>query len=588
MNEVKPLTSRSTQGATSAAFEKGVRRSLLGLFLAIGLPALSVSSGWNLPSFPRLKTDKITYSAGEQITVEFSNLPGNYQGLIALAKIGTREDLVLGSSQKTKLGQQQGVFNFGSLPAGDYEARLYYDYPNIVTVQARAGFRVTARSGAPVSPVKKPNTASVKARKSTYSTGEKIVVEFSNLQAIGPDKEWITINKEVDPDRTPAFQRQWAYTQAKVRGQLVFSALPAGEYEARLFVAGDGRPRARARFRVTAKSGSPTSPVKTAGPPSIKARKSDYSTGEKIVVEFSNLSGTPRKDWVTLNKQGSPDTASPVNNLWKHTDGKRGSLEFPALPAGNYEARLYVDGALGERAKFRVTAPATVITQKNSYSTGEPIVVNFSHLPGNQRDLIALSKKGSPDNSVGTNQYVSGRKNGTLRFKALTDPGQYEARLYFDFGAVGFKVQDRHEFTVVAATVAKPVKPTPSATLQAPAHWSGGGSSINFRVGGQLRNARGTNAQLVLHFNWLHNTGGWQSLVAGASGYKDTAGNVAVWVDFTVGTDPSDLATRTLNIPISALNIPNNQTWNLRVIATLFVNGKVVATSPSTPLTINP
>jgi peptidoglycan hydrolase-like protein with peptidoglycan-binding domain len=86
-------------------------------------------------------------------------------------------------------------------------------------------------------------------------------------------------------------------------------------------------------------------------------------------------------------------------------------------------------------------------TQKDVYASDEPIIVEFSGLPGNKQDWITVVTKETPDNSYAEYFYTQGKTQGNYTFKGLK-PGEYEVRVYFDWPGGGYTVQDRFSFEV--------------------------------------------------------------------------------------------------------------------------------------------
>lgn len=93
---------------------------------SIAAPAVTVS------------TDKATYTTVENVTVQFSNAPGNLYDWVGVAPVGSP---VGGYVYWDYLqGETSGTRTFPSLPAGDYEARVYYN--NGVTLIGSSTFTV--------------------------------------------------------------------------------------------------------------------------------------------------------------------------------------------------------------------------------------------------------------------------------------------------------------------------------------------------------------------------------------------------------------------------------------------------------------
>ncbi len=86
-------------------------------------------------------------------------------------------------------------------------------------------------------------------------------------------------------------------------------------------------------------------------------------------------------------------------------------------------------------------------TQKKVYSRGEPVIVEYDNLPGNKSDWFTIVKKSEPDNTYGSWDYTNGNKKGAHVFKNVK-PGEYEARLYFNWSNGDYTVQYRYSFRV--------------------------------------------------------------------------------------------------------------------------------------------
>lgn len=89
-------------------------------------------------------------------------------------------------------------------------------------------------------------------------------------------------------------------------------------------------------------------------------------------------------------------------------------------------------------------------TDKPIYASGERITVTYQNLPGNSQDWITVIAASAADNTYGEWTYTHGKTSGQHVFGGL-QPGQYEVRLYFDWPAGGYTVQDRLRISVGSA-----------------------------------------------------------------------------------------------------------------------------------------
>lgn len=74
-----------------------------------------------------VKTEKDTYNADENITIFFRNLPGNQKDWITIVPLGAPED-IWGNWKYIK-GNTEGSIMFSGQGSGQYEVRVYYNYP---------------------------------------------------------------------------------------------------------------------------------------------------------------------------------------------------------------------------------------------------------------------------------------------------------------------------------------------------------------------------------------------------------------------------------------------------------------------------
>jgi len=79
---------------------------------------------------------------------------------------------------------------------------------------------------------------------------------------------------------------------------------------------------------------------------------------------------------------------------------------------------------------------------KSLFTRFEQVTVTYSGLPGNQNDWITLTRASEPDTTYGDWFYTYGQRSGTYSFK-ITEPGDYEVRVYYDWPNGGYIVQKR-------------------------------------------------------------------------------------------------------------------------------------------------
>jgi len=106
---------------------------------AANLPAPEASPDYSSAAF--VYTDKDTYAAGETVTVFWDGTPGNPTDWINVVPAGAPAE-EWGQFAYTN-GQVYGNFQFPGLPPGQYEVRVFYNYPDGgFTVQASYPFTI--------------------------------------------------------------------------------------------------------------------------------------------------------------------------------------------------------------------------------------------------------------------------------------------------------------------------------------------------------------------------------------------------------------------------------------------------------------
>lgn len=184
-----------------------------------------------------------------------------------------------------------------------------------------------------------PVEATLETDKERYDASESIVVSFSD--AVGDIYDWIGIYQEGAANDD---YLSWQFLDGEINGSRRFSPLPQGKYEARLFFFDSYNLEASTAFEVV--SGTPEEPE-------VRSLKTVYEEGERITIEFRQASGNVY-DWIGLYRRNA---SNPNYIDWKYLrQQKNGSTSFPALPAGEYSARLFFNDSyrVEAEADFRV------------------------------------------------------------------------------------------------------------------------------------------------------------------------------------------------------------------------------------------
>ena len=351
---------------------------------------------------PAITTTQPSYLPNQDITVSWTEMPGNQMDWVSINVAGSPP--TSGFVRYAFInGQVAGSQTFAGLPVGSYEARAYVD--NTYTIIASSTFTVAESTA-----------VTITTDQATYQTNPTVVVSWTNMP--GNNLDWISIN--VAGSGPSSGFVQWTYIGGQTSGSHAFSGgIPAGNYEARAYLDNTYTVLASSTFSV----------VDTA----VTTDKSVYAAGESVVVSFTGMPGN-QNDYIAITTAGSPPNSGFVQS--QYTLGEvNGQRTFANLPAGQYEARAYLDNTYTILASTSFTvnsANTTITTDKASYTAGETVIATWAGLPGNATDWIAISTAGSPDNSAAVQWvYTAGMASGSYPFTNLP-AGNYEARAYLN------------------------------------------------------------------------------------------------------------------------------------------------------------
>jgi hypothetical protein len=351
---------------------------------------------------PQVTATAASYTTGQQIGVSWANLPTNPNDWIAIAPVNS--DLSTVNAWTYTNGQAMGSATFASLPVGQYVARAFSN-DSYDLLDESDPFDVTAGSG-----------ATLMTDAASYTISQNIAVSWTGLP--GNANDWIALAPQGSADTSVI---RYVYTGGQTSGTTTFTGglSTAGPYVARAFINDTYEKAGEVAFTIT---GGPTGNVTT--------DKSSYSFDDQIVVSWSNLPGNAT-DWVSIAPAGSSDTTA---TRWIYTNGQTsGSFAFESpSTGGSYVARTYINDSynkVGESAPFGIGVEVT--TNKASYTTTEPVTVNWQNFPTNASDWVAIAPAGSPLTTVTTWVYTNGVAMGSTVFGALP-AGSYVARGFLD------------------------------------------------------------------------------------------------------------------------------------------------------------
>jgi len=383
----------------------------LALVVAMGLVGCGVAPDLGSTDQNVVSTDLSAYTAGQNIVVTYSAMSGAKSDWIAIAH--PSDPATSYEAWQYTGGGTSGTMTFTApaLGSGTYEARAFYDWYGTAsyTIQQRsASFTFSGGAASPT----------LAATQSSYAFGASVPINYSGFS--GSTTDWIAIYV---PGAADGNYVAWQYTGAEGAGnsgQLVFTGLATGTYEARYHADWNGT-HSFATFAV--------SPQFTIGTQtSITTDHTTYGTNQSITATYSNMPGAAG-EYVAVSVAGSP--ASSTIQQFPTNGQMNGSQVFSPLAMGSYEARAYnASNAIIASSTFTVGGTG-VTTDKSSYAAGDAVTVTYTGMPGNAQDWIGISVAGSGAASYVQYQYTGGAMSGTAVFTGLPT-GTYEARAYYN------------------------------------------------------------------------------------------------------------------------------------------------------------
>jgi len=284
------------------------------------------------------------------------------------------------------------------------------------------------------------HAATLNLNKTDFTTTDKILVSFSSMT--GKNKDWIGIYPKESNNNWENVVK-WHWTNNSATGQVIFDALPIGEYEARAFYNNS--------FKLVAKKEFDVKKIATKNP-SLKTNKTTYSNKEKVIVSFNNMAAK-NKDWIGIYPEESSNAWENVVAWHWTNDTTNGQVDFNALPAGKYEVRAFYNNSFKLVAKKEfiveknIEKKPTISTNKANYFENEKITISFNDMSNKNQDWIAIYPKDSSTDwgNVVAWKWTNDITNGQINFNALP-AGNYEVRAFYNNS---FDIEAKTVFTVI-------------------------------------------------------------------------------------------------------------------------------------------
>jgi hypothetical protein len=384
-----------------------------------------------------IETDKELYDHGNGDTVVhvgFTEMEGTAKDWVGIYPAGASYEFENVLAWKWTGGDINGSLDFTLLPAGDYDARAFYN--NSLTKKAEYTFSVIGE------PIALPDV-NLTTDKNSYLNTETITVTFSNMQ--GNTTDWIGIypaGASYEFENVVAFKQ----TGGDINGSVSFTNIPVGNYDVRAF------------FNNTLGQEATTGITVTADPSyhevNLTTTKETYLTTDTVTVTFQYMQGNTT-DWIGIYPAGASYEFENVV-AFKQTGGEiNGSVSFTDLPEGNYDVRALFNNSLHTEASTSISViidpnyhDINLTLNKSIYAQNELVYINYNYMEGNPTDWIGIYPAGASyafENVIDM-KYLGGNVQGEIAlggFPANTTlsgftpmpglpAGDYEIRAFFN------------------------------------------------------------------------------------------------------------------------------------------------------------
>lgn len=173
------------------------------------------------------------FSPSDRIPLRWVGTPGSSNDWVSVATKDMGADNYV--TYRYTGGAVNGDFELSGLEPGEYEARLYLNWPKAgYTVADRLAFRVqnpTAASAATAAPGTAIRSKHLGLARAVYAVGEAVEVFW--FDTTGNSKDWVTVVRAGTADNQAG---DYDYLRGKNNGSYKFTDLKAGDYEARLYL----------------------------------------------------------------------------------------------------------------------------------------------------------------------------------------------------------------------------------------------------------------------------------------------------------------------------------------------------------------
>ena len=347
-------------------------------------------------------TTKESYRPQEVIPITFLGMLGHEKDWIAIYPVGTNNDWGNVVKWNWTQGKVDGNLTFSNLPQGNYEVRAFFQ--NTFITEATDTFSIDGNV----------SDANITSDKVNYTPVEEIVINFSNM--LGDPHDWIGIYPS-QSNNDWANVVAWKYTAGIIDGNISFSNLPLGSYNARAFFKDSFTLESNCSFIIADLENNVTEV-------NLTLNKLIYAKNELINITYDNMQGS-QTDWVGLYLAGSSDDFANVID-WRYLNGNikglaslggypygkqlKGATPMPSLPLGNYEVRAFFNNTLHKEQTVAFSVVDKNVTSIMYEDANASISPNWIHVSGPYPPTyfngIARLKAKWVNNTTNTSEYT--------------------------------------------------------------------------------------------------------------------------------------------------------------------------------------
>jgi len=234
-----------------------------------------------------LTTDKPSYTTTDTVKINFHEMTNHHKDWIGIYPSDSSTEWKNVLKWAWTQNKSEGTLSFKNLPAGQYEARAFYN--NSYDIEAKHAFQVTGNQA----------KAELRATKAVFKKDEDVLINFKDIN--GATNDWLAIYPTGQSNDWKNVVK-WKFNKGGVKaGQANFDKLPTGYYRAVLFYNNTFQEEASDTFSVARNviEGNKVTLMEGADP-------MGFYISDAVSIDYGdeNNKHIPKKDWIAIYKKG--------------------------------------------------------------------------------------------------------------------------------------------------------------------------------------------------------------------------------------------------------------------------------------------